>query len=117
MRTKGYANDALRFALELAALAAFAYWGVVTGGSLAVEIALAAGLPIVAATLWGVFLSPKARLPLRGTPRVLAELAYFGAATAALADAGLTILAAIFGGLALIHLVAHHAGIRGPDAR
>jgi hypothetical protein len=97
----GYANDALRFALELAALAAFAYWGVKTGGTLATQIVLAVALPIVAAMAWGLLVSPKARYPLHGAWRPAFEIVYFGGAVAALAIADQPVLAAIFGGLAL----------------
>ena len=111
MRAIEHGNDALRFFLELAALASFAYWGVQTGGSVAADIGLAAGLTLAAAALWGVFLSPKARFPLRGVFRVSSELIYFGGAAAALVTVGKPVLAAILGGLALIHLTAHHLGV------
>ena len=108
----GYANDGLRFFLELAALAAFAYWGVDTGGTLADQIVLAIALPIVAATAWGLLISPKARYPLHGAWRPAFEIVYFGGAVAALAVVDQPVLAAIFGGLALFHLIALYASKR-----
>ncbi len=59
------ANLALKFALELVALAAFACWGASVGGALAVPLAVA--LPLAAALLWGRLAAPRSatRLPLR----------------------------------------------------
>jgi hypothetical protein len=87
------ANLALKFALELAALAAFAYWGAtVASGALAVILAVV--LPTAMAVLWGRFAAPRAarRLPL--APRVVFEMSVFGLAAVALAAAGSPILAA-----------------------
>jgi len=59
-------NLALKFLLELAALAAFALWGAsIADGTAAVVLAI--GLPTVAVVLWGTLAAPKARhrLPLR----------------------------------------------------
>jgi hypothetical protein len=52
------ANLAVKFLLELAAFAAFAYWGAVTWtGAAAVVAAIAA--PAVAVAVWGVFAAPR----------------------------------------------------------
>ena len=51
--------EAVAFALELAALAAYAVWGNHVGG-----IVLGVGLPVAVAALWGYALSPRARLRL-----------------------------------------------------
>jgi hypothetical protein len=92
---------ALRFGLELAALAALAWWGFETGGSTAVKIVLGLGAPLLAAVLWGLFVSPKAAY---GSPalRIVFEIAVFGAAVLALADLGRTILAITFALVALL---------------
>lgn len=51
-------NLALRFALELAALAALAWWGWRTRGGPLAKPALAIDLPIAAATAWATFAAP-----------------------------------------------------------
>ena len=53
-----FANDVLRFLLELAALAAQAYWGATADTPLWPLIAV--GAPLVVAAFWGRFMSPKA---------------------------------------------------------
>jgi Protein of unknown function (DUF2568) len=98
------ANDVLRFCLELAMLAALAALGFAVADGV-LQWLLAVALPLVAATLWGVYMSPKASRPLVADPqRLLAEGAFFGAATAALAIAGAGVLAAVLGALAAVHL-------------
>ena len=59
-------NLALKFLLELAALAAFGLWGASIASGVA-AVVLAVGLPVIVAVLWGAFAAPKARrrLPLR----------------------------------------------------
>jgi Protein of unknown function (DUF2568) len=95
-------NLALKFLLELAALAAFGLWGAsIANGATAVLLAIA--LPAVAASLWGMFAAPTARhrLPLR--PRVRFELAVFGFATVALWRVGLATWAAAFAATSLVN--------------
>jgi hypothetical protein len=89
------ANLGVRFLLELAALAALAYWGSQTG-SLPVSIVLAIGAPLAGAVLWGIFAAPKSRHRLRGARRLIVEIPFFGAAAAGLAAAGQWVLAVIF---------------------
>ena len=93
-------NEGLAFLLELAALAALAWWGAGTGVDLGLRIALAIAAPGVAAVLWGMFAAPRAtvRLPMTG---VLAVKAITFAAAAIYARAQ-HVLAVIFAGLALV---------------
>jgi hypothetical protein len=84
------ANLALRFLLELCALG---YWGFKTGGSLITKLALGIGAPLLAAVVWGAFLSPRAAVPTPGLLRLVLELGVFGSATAALYAAGRPALA------------------------
>ena len=93
------ANLALRFLLELAAVGAGVYWGLVTGPGLfgALALALLGGGLIVA--VWGAFLAPRAARRLPEPWRFGLELAVFGAAGAALAAAG-----AVLWGVALVVL-------------
>jgi hypothetical protein len=87
------ANLGLRFGLELAALASFAFWGA-TGADGIVAIVLAVATPLVAAAIWGLLVSPKARIRLERPVRFAVELVFFAAAAAAL-------VASDQGGLAL----------------
>ncbi|MFZ4302432.1 YrdB family protein [Streptomyces cinereoruber] len=77
-------NEGLAFLLELAALAALAWWGWRTPEPTALRVLLAVAAPTAAAVIWGLFAAPKARftLPLAGVLTVKALV--FGAATAAL---------------------------------
>lgn len=97
--TSRAANSALRFALELAALAALGAWGWHTGSNQPARFALAAGAPLLAATAWGQFVAPRARRYLRAPGRLVVEAAVFGAAALALVELGRPRLAA---GLALL---------------
>ena len=72
------ANLALRFFLELAALAALAYWG------WGVTWVLAIAAPAAWIGLWATFGSPKARVTLSTPQRIVFEALVFGAAAAAL---------------------------------
>jgi Protein of unknown function (DUF2568) len=89
------ANLGVRFLLELAALAALAYWGSQTG-PLARSIVLAIAAPLAGAVLWGLFAAPKSRHRLRGARRLIVEIPFFGAAVAGLAATGQWVLAAVF---------------------
>ena len=107
-------NLAVRFLLELAALAALAYWGWQTGTVIATQILLAVITPILAALLWGRFIAPKAPRRLEDPVRAVIEVAFFGGATAALATAGAITIAAVFGiGAALSLILMFAFGQRG----
>ena len=79
------ANLALRFARELAALAAVGYWGATVGKGRLVRVALAVGAPIVTAIEWVLFVAPSATFDVGPVARFAVELLVFGAATAGLA--------------------------------
>jgi hypothetical protein len=98
------ANLAVKFLLELAAFAAFAYWGAVTWtGAAAVAAAIAA--PALAVAVWGVFAAPNSRRRLRLAARAPLELAVFGLAVAAFAVTGRVVLAVIVGVVAAVNAV------------
>lgn len=82
-----WTNLALRFALELCVFAALAFWGYHAGTTPLTKIGLAFGLFVLVIVVWGVFLSPKARVPLPTAPWVLLQVLIFGAAVAGLAAA------------------------------
>jgi hypothetical protein len=58
------ANLLLRFLLELCALGALGYWGFKTGNATSTKVVLGVGAPLVAAVVWGTFLSPRAPIQL-----------------------------------------------------
>ena len=95
-------NLALAFGLELAALAALAYWGFTTGpGVLAWVLGL--GAPLVMVVVWGLWMAPTAARRLPDPGRMVAQLGIFGIAALALAVAGQPGWAAIFAVLTVIN--------------
>jgi hypothetical protein len=98
-------NLALRFGVELASLAALAYWGWHESDTTAVKWLLAIGAPVVWALLWGTFASPKARVALGPGARLAFEVAAFGAAVVALASAGRPGLALLLAGLCVVNRI------------
>ena len=97
------ANDGLRFTLELAALTSLAYWGFADHDG-AVQWLLGLGTPLLAAVVWGMFVSPKASYPTTDPLRLLLELAFFGGGVVALWTADAHTLAAGFAALVVLHL-------------
>ena len=94
-------NLAVRFALELAGLYAFGLWGWTQHTGI-LRYLLAIGLPLFAATLWGIFRVPadasangKAPVPVAGWLRLLLEVLFFTSAAWCFFNAG-TVLAVIF---------------------
>lgn len=96
---------ALAFGLELAALAVFGLWGVQTGPNLATRVLLGVGTPLLVATLWGWFLSPRAVFPLRPVLRWSLKLSIFGSAVGALLATHRPVLGFGLGGLVALHLI------------
>jgi hypothetical protein len=104
-------NLALRFLLELCALAAAGYWGWRVGGG-PWRFVLTLGVPLLLAVVWGTFAVPNdpsrsgdAPVPVPGVARLILELATFGFAVWALYAAGQPVLSLI---LTLL-VVAHYA--------
>ena len=98
-----WANDGLRFTLELAALTSLAYWGFAEHDG-EVQWLLGLGAPLLAGVLWGTFVSPKASHPTTDPLRLLIELAVFGGGVVALWAADAHTLAAGFAALVVLHL-------------
>ena len=97
------ANLALRFALELTALAAVGWWGWDVGGPL---LALAAvGVVVV---VWGAFVAPKRRFDPAAPIRLAIELVVWLAAGGALYGTGHAALAVAFVVLAVVSGVLNH---------
>jgi Protein of unknown function (DUF2568) len=95
------ANLVVRFLLELAALAATAYWGYETGSG-ALRVVLAIGAPLLVIAVWWAFVSPKPRLEVPRPLKLAIEFAVFGAAAAGLWATGRHTLALAFGAIALV---------------
>ncbi|HEX2142725.1 MAG TPA: YrdB family protein [Candidatus Limnocylindria bacterium] len=95
----------LHFMLEVAALAAMAYWGW-TRQDGATRWLLATGLPILAATAWAVFRAPndgpQALVAIPGFARLALELLVLGGAALLLWQAAQPALAAGFAALIVI---------------
>jgi hypothetical protein len=95
------ANLAVRFALELCAVAACAYGGsLLAGGLLGWLLALAAAGAVIGA--WALFVSPKAAIAVPRAVALAVEALVFAAAAVALAAGGRTALALAFAATALV---------------
>ncbi len=99
------ANLALRFLLELCALGALGYWGFKTGGGAVAKITLGIGAPLVAAVVWGTFLSPRAPVALPGALVLLLQALVFASAAAGLVATGHRTLALVFGVIVVVNAV------------
>jgi hypothetical protein len=101
-------NLAIRFLLEIVMLIVLGYWGWhVTNGWL--QYVAAAGLPVIAATLWGVFRiqnDPKpAPVEVPGIVRLLLEWFLFGFAILALYTLGHVQLSIIMAIIVKLHYI------------
>lgn len=76
-------NLGLRFLLELAMLGALGYWGFTSHTGL-LRWVLGLGAPLAAATIWGMWIAPKAPQRLADPLRLGLEIALFAAAALAL---------------------------------
>jgi hypothetical protein len=97
------ANLALAFLLELALLAAFAYWGFHVGSSTLTRWLLGIGIPLIVAGFWGLFMAPKSRRRLGKVTYLIVKVLLFGLAVAALAAAGATVAAFVLAVLFVIN--------------
>jgi Protein of unknown function (DUF2568) len=95
---------AVRFGLEIAALVALAYWGFTIDASTSIQVILGIGAPLLAAVVWGLFVSPKARFGSPGR-QALFEALVFGGAVLALVHAGRTVPALAFAAVAVVDSV------------
>jgi hypothetical protein len=98
-------NLAIKFGLELAALALLAYWGAVAGtGAWAVALAVVA--PAAMIGVWGTFAAPRSARRLAAPARIPLELALFALAATAGYAAGAVIAAITFAVVALVNALA-----------
>ena len=96
------ANLALKFLLELAAFAAFAWWGS-TVGTGAVSVVVAVAAPLLAIVSWGAFAAPRAQRRLPLAARAPFELAVLGLAAVALGVVDSAAGGAAFGLLVVVN--------------
>jgi uncharacterized protein DUF2568 len=95
------ANLVLRFLLELSALIATAYWGFATASGLT-QWVLGLGAPALVALVWGLFVSPKAKVELPRPAQFAIELLVFAAAALALIVADQPVLGIVLAGIELV---------------
>src|SRR5215204_1617421 len=105
-------NLLLRFILEMCALVAIGYGGwhapEQSGGFWSYLLAI--GLPLIAATLWGMFRTPNEphgpnhqTRPVPGWGRLLIEALVFGGGAWGLFSSGLTTLGWIYSSVVILH--------------
>ncbi|WP_247740946.1 YrdB family protein [Cohnella sp. LGH] len=105
---------AVFFLLEIVAMIAFGYYGYHLKSGIAVKIILAVALPLAVAILWGVFLSPKASIPVFSFPvRTALKFVVFVLASASLYAAeqkvfGLTLFMVSFLIVAIVFILKLH---------
>lgn len=93
----------VRFVLELILLFSLGYWGFHLKGSFFLQFVVGLGLPVAAAIVWGLFISPKAsgRVPLFAV--LIMEAVLFAAAVLCLIQSGFTVFAVIFTAFAVFN--------------
>jgi hypothetical protein len=96
------ANLAVKFLLELGAIAALAYWGATSGGGVR-AVLLALVTPAVAIVLWGLFAAPKSGRRLSPGARVPFELFVFALAVVAFVAAGSPGAALVFAVIVVVN--------------
>lgn len=102
------ANEAVRFLVELAALAAIGYWGFHDHSTWPAKFVLGIGGPLLIASAWAIWMAPQSHRRAGEGVRALLEVAIFGSAIAALAASTGTALAVIFGTVAVVNAVLDH---------
>jgi hypothetical protein len=98
-------NLALAFLLELALLAAFAYWGFQTGSGTLVKVLLGIGTPLLVAVIWGIFMAPNSTRHLQGGAYLVLKAILFGLGIAALAAVGKPTLGLVFAAVVVINTI------------
>src|SRR5689334_23211309 len=103
MNALKHINAGISFLLELVMLVAFGIWGFYGEKSTLLKWLLGIGLPLFAATLWGIFFAPRSAYRLKGIVYVLLSLVLFLLGAAALYAAGHPVLAIAFAIVAVIN--------------
>ena len=100
-----YAIISIFFLLELAMLGSFMYWGFHLNNGWLIKILFGIGTPLIVAIIWGVFIAPKASIPVTVPLRILLQIILFGSAAVALYFSEKGTLAIIFGTIVLIEMI------------
>ena len=98
------ANLAVKFMLELAAIAAFALWGASLDG-VVVAVVVGVAAPAFVVVLWGLFAAPRSSRRLPISARVPFELSVFALAAAALLALDWTAIAVTFAAVVVVNAV------------
>ncbi len=98
------ANLGLKFLLELAAIAAFAYWGA-SRSPVILAVILAVAIPAMFVAAWGIWAAPRSPRRLPTQTRVPFELGCFTLAAVALIAAGATVAGIAFAVVAALNAV------------
>ena len=106
---------ALRFALELAAIVAVAWWGFTLDAPVAVRVIAGIAAPAIVIVVWGAVVAPQARLVVPVWLREVVEAIVWVAAAAALLAVGATGLAVVFAGLVIADRVVLRATAGRPS--
>lgn len=93
-------NLVIRFIMELLLLTSLGVWGYHVGGGTFAKI-ITCGLPLAAAIIWGLFISPKAKFSLPIAIIVFIEFLLVGTAAYGLIWSGYLLTAIIF---AVVHI-------------
>ena len=96
-------NLALAFLLELAVVAAYAYWGFGLQANAFVKVLAGIGIPLAVIVLWAFFFAPKAGYRLDMPWLMIGKALIFGGAAVCLytRDASLGLA---LGGIIIVHL-------------
>ncbi|KQL52249.1 hypothetical protein AN964_00955 [Heyndrickxia shackletonii] len=100
-----YILMAIIFLVEIVALVAYGYWGFHIGKGIGMKMVLGIGTPLLVAFFWGLFLAPKATIPVNVPLRIFLKLIVFGLASVAVYATGRHILAGDFLVVAIIVLI------------
>lgn len=100
--TKLGVNEVLRFFLELFAFFSLGYWGYLAWPFPWPGVLFMIGTPLFAIIVWGLFRSPKARVPLDPVGRGIVEIAVMGSAAIAWAMLDQPIIAVVFAVIAFV---------------
>lgn len=98
-------NLAIRFFLELCALASLCYWGFQFWVNVYVKFVFGIGSPLLFAIIWGIFIAPKASLKLPEPYKVMLEIVLFGVTSVALYFVDQTTLAIVLGIVFIINRI------------
>ena len=104
MQALKWANAMLAFGLELALLAALAFWGFTADDDLLVRLALGLGAPALVIVIWAVLLAPNAKRRLPMPWLAIAKLVLFGLGALALYIANAPGLAIALAVLAVVNI-------------